>query len=98
MKTKVEPNEKRYPTTKWSGNYFSESMPAGGKDPSLSPTSSAATTPQGLSSINRVRVRGGGEGGRGRGKEGKWRWEGGVGGGRGGRGGEECCHYDVLCV
>ena len=71
MKTKVEPNEKRYPTTKWSGNYFSESMPAGGKDPSLSPTSSTATTPQGLSSINRVRVRGGegGEGGEGGGGE-----------------------------
>ena len=58
MKTKVEPNEKRYPTTKWAGNYFSESMPAGGKDPTLSPPSSTATTPQGLSSINRVRVRG----------------------------------------
>ena len=63
MKTKVEPNEKRYPTTKWAGNYFSESMPAGGKDPTLSPPSSTATTPQGLSSINRVRVRG---------EEGRW--------------------------
>ena len=55
MKTKVEPNEKRYPTTKWAGNYFSESMPAGGKEPVQSPTSPSAM-PQGLSSINRVSV------------------------------------------
>ena len=92
MKTKVEPNEKRYPTTKWSGNYFSESMPAGGKDPSLSPTSSTATTPQGLSSINRVRVRGGGEEG---GEEEVGR---GSGKGKGGKGRGECCQCDVLCV
>ena len=59
MKVKVEPDKVRYPTTKYAGNYFSESMPtskgggaAGWKTPP-SPTS----TPQGLSSINRVSSR-----------------------------------------
>ena len=76
MKTKVEPNEKRYPTTKWAGNYFSESMPAGGKEPVQSPTSPSAM-PQGLSSINRVCICMGEQGG------------GGVKGGRGGGEGRE---------
>ncbi len=65
MKARVESSEPRYPTMTWSGNYFSESMPAG---PHREPASfemrdglkakapwSPSATPQGLSSINQVR-------------------------------------------
>ena len=69
MKARVEPSEPRYPTTAWSGNYFSESMPAGpprensvqgamgGQKSALKASIgplSPSTTPQGLSSINQV--------------------------------------------
>ena len=53
MKSKVEPNKTRYPSTKYAGNFFSESMPAGAREGRKTPPS-PSSTPQGLSSINRV--------------------------------------------
>ena len=53
MKSKVEPNKTRYPSTKYAGNFFSESMPVGPREVGKTPTS-PSSTPQGLSSINRV--------------------------------------------
>ena len=44
MKARVQPSEPRYPTTAWSGNYFSESMPAGpSREPAQEPTGLGAT-------------------------------------------------------
>ena len=55
MKSKIESSSPRFPTTKWAGYNFSESMPAGPRDQVRSPTSPSAV-PQGLSSINRVQL------------------------------------------
>ena len=57
MKSKVEPDKVRYPTAKYAGNLFSESMPVGpqrGVGPGWKTPPSPSSTPQGLSSINRV--------------------------------------------
>ena len=56
MKSKVEPDRPRYPTTVWGGAYFSESMPVRGGKEKEEVAFGAAAMPQGLSSINRVRV------------------------------------------
>lgn len=56
MKSKVEPDKVRYPTAKYAGNLFSESMPVGAQrgGPGWKTPPSPTSTPQGLSSINRT--------------------------------------------